>query len=109
MSDVRAYVEATRLEWHSVDETPPLRTIEYAGEIWLQSKPLLLVNAVGKMAVGYCQQEVGGRPEFETGAGNERLSNISFWAIVEPPNQNPRRSAQNFAPKTTPSRQETRG
>jgi hypothetical protein len=101
MSDVKVYVEGNRLEWHSVEETPPLHTVEYAGEIWLQSKPLILVNGAGKMAVGYCQQEAGGRPEFEAGAGNERLSNISFWAIVEPPNQNPRRSAHDFVLKTT--------
>jgi hypothetical protein len=109
MSDLKVYVESTRLEWHFVEETPPLHTVEYAGEFWLQSNPLLLVNTAGKMAVGYCQQEAGGRPEFEVGAGNERLSNISFWAIVEPPKQNPRRSEPDFIPKTTRSRQESLG
>jgi hypothetical protein len=89
MSIVKVNVQGTSLEWHSVEETPPLHRVEYAGETWLQSSRLLLANAAGKMAVGYCQQAVGGRPEFEVGAGNERLNNISLWAIVEPPNQNP--------------------
>jgi hypothetical protein len=101
MTDMKVNVQGTTLEWHSIEETPPLHTVEYAGEIWLQSRPLLLVNAAGKMAVGYCQQEVGGRPEFEVGAGNERLSNISLWAIVEPPNQKLGRGEGDLVAKTT--------
>jgi len=100
MTDTKVNLAGTKLEWHSIEENPPLHTVEYAGEIWLQSSPLLLANAAGKMAVGYCQQEVGGRPEFEVGAGNERLSNISLWAIVEPPNQNLGRSERDFVAKT---------
>lgn len=99
MSDVTVNMQSTRLEWHSIEETPPLHSVEYAGEAWLQSDPLLLVNAAGKMAIGYCQQEAGGRPEFEVGAGNERLSNISLWAIVEPPHQDSGRSKRDFAAK----------
>jgi hypothetical protein len=100
MSDVKVNLQGTKLDWHSIEETPPLHTVEYAGEIWLQSSPLLLVNGSGKMAVGYCQQAAGGRPEFEVGAGNERLSNISLWAIVEPPNQHPGRDERDFVAKT---------
>ena len=100
MSDVTVNMQGTRLEWHSVEETPPLHSVEYAGEVWLQSDPLLLVNAAGKMAIGYCQQVAGGGPEFEVGAGNERLSNISLWAIVERPNQNPGRGERDFVAKT---------
>jgi hypothetical protein len=100
MTDMKVNVQGTKLEWHSIEETPPLRTVEYAGEVWLQSSPLLLVNAAGKMAMGYCQQEAGGRPEFEVGAGNERLSNISLWAIVEPPKPNLGRSDRDFVAKT---------
>ncbi len=85
MSDVKVNAKDTMLEWHSVEETPPLHTVEYAGETWLQSTSLLLVNAAGKIAVGYCQQEVGGQPEFEVGAGNQSLGNISLWAVVQPP------------------------
>jgi hypothetical protein len=48
MSDVKVNAKDTRLEWHSVEETPPLHTVKYAGEIWLQSTSLLLVNAAGK-------------------------------------------------------------
>ena len=100
MSDVTANMQGTRLEWHSIEETPPLHSVEYAGDVWLQSDPLLLVNAAGKMAIGYCQQEAGGHPEFEVGAGNERLSHISLWAIVEPPNQNLGTGERDFVAKT---------
>jgi hypothetical protein len=85
MTDTKFKVQGTKLEWHPIEETPPLHTVEYAGEVWLQSTSLLLVNAAGKMAVGYCRQEAGGRPEFEVGAANGRLSNVSLWAIVQPP------------------------
>jgi hypothetical protein len=100
MSDVKVSVQGATLEWHSVEETPPLHRVEYAGETWLQSSPLLLVNAAGKMAVGYCQQAAGDRPEFEVGAGNERLKNISLWAIIEPPNQNSARGERDFVAQT---------
>jgi hypothetical protein len=92
MSEAKTNVRVAKLEWHSIDETPPLQTVEYAGEIWLQSSPLLLANAAGKMAVGYCQQETDGQPEFEVGAGTQNLKNISLWAIVEPPRQKPKKS-----------------
>ncbi len=100
MSEVTMNMQGTRLEWHSVEETPTLHPVEYAGEVWLQSDPLLLANAAGKMAVGYCQQQAGGAPEFEVGAGNQRLSNISHWVIVEPPNQNSGSGERDFVAKT---------
>jgi hypothetical protein len=84
MSEVKATLPATILEWHPIEETPPLHTVEYAGESWLQSKPLLLASATGKMAVGYCEQGEDGPPRFEAGA-SESLANISLWALVQPP------------------------
>ena len=99
MSEVTMNMQGTRLEWHPVEETPTLHPVEYAGEVWLQSGPLLLANAAGKMAIGYCQQQAGGAPEFEVGAGNERLGNISLWAIVEPPNQNSGSGERDFVAK----------
>ena len=84
MSRVKPTIPEAILEWHSIEEIPPLQTVEYAGETWLQSKPLLLASATGKMAVGYCQQGEGGGPQFEAGV-SETLSNVSFWAIVQTP------------------------
>src|SRR5258708_26419126 len=100
MSEVTMNMQGTRLEWHSVEETPTLHPVEYAGEVWLQSDPLLLANAAGKMAVGYCQQQAGGAPGFEVGAGDQRLSNISHLAIVKPPNQNSGSGERDFGAKT---------
>jgi hypothetical protein len=57
MSDVKVNLQGTKLDWHSIEETPPLHTVEYAG-------------------------------------------NISLWAIVEPPNQNPGRDERDFVAKT---------
>ncbi len=99
MSEVKLKLRDTKLEWHSIEETPPLHPVHYAGEIWLQSAPLLLVNGAGKIAVGYCQQAGDGRPSFETGAGNESLDNISLWARVELPGRGPGRIEQDFVPK----------
>ena len=99
MPGEKVNVQATRLEWHSIEETPPLRTVEYAGESWLQSSPLLLVNETGKMAVGYCQQAPGGRPEFEVGVGSEGINRISLWAVVEPPDQNQAKDEPALSPK----------
>ena len=100
MSEITMNMQGTRLEWHSVEETPTLHPVEYAGEVWLQSSPLLLANAAGKMAIGYCQQQAGGAPEFEVGAGNERLSNICHWAFVAPPNQNSGSGERDFVAQT---------
>jgi hypothetical protein len=91
MSDGTVSRQSAGLQWHSIEETPPLHSVEYAGEAWLQSEPLLLVTAAGKMAIGYCQQEAGRRPEFEVRAGTEGLSNISLWTIIEPPYAGPRK------------------
>ena len=85
MSNLKMGLLQTTLEWHSAAEIPPLHIVEYAGESWLQSKALLLVNAAGKMAIGYCQQEDGGCPRFEVGASGKGLGEISFWATVQVP------------------------
>jgi hypothetical protein len=88
MPNQKMNVPGTILEWHSAEEIPPLHTAEYAGESWLQSESLLLVNGAGKMAVGYCQQGEDGHPRFEVGASGDTLGNISLWAIVQPPVNN---------------------
>jgi hypothetical protein len=85
MSNLKAGLMQTILEWHLADEIPPLHIIEYAGESWKQSDPLLLVSTAGKMAVGYCQQEQDGHPRFEVGASGKGLGEISLWAIVQAP------------------------
>jgi len=85
MSTLKTGLLQTTLEWHAGEEIPPLHTVEYAEESWLQSEPLLLLNTAGKMAIGYCQQEPGGCPRFEVGPSGEGLGNISLWAIVEVP------------------------
>ncbi len=87
MSTVKAGLLQTTLEWHSAEDIPPLHIVEYAGENWLQSEALLLVNTAGKMAVGYCRQEQGEKPRFELGASGEGLGEIAFWAIVHVPSQ----------------------
>jgi hypothetical protein len=76
---------ATLLEWHSVEEVPPLHTVQYAGESWLQSKPLLLVNQVGKMAVGYCHQAEDGTTRFEVDVSSSTLRSICLWAVLRSP------------------------
>ncbi|SRR5712691_2882063 len=85
MSNLKMGLLQTTLEWHSADEIPPLHIVEYAGESWLQSEPLLLVNTAGKLAVGYCQQEQDGNPRFEVAASGKGLGEISFWATVQVP------------------------
>jgi hypothetical protein len=85
MSNLKTGLLQTTLEWHSAVDIPPLHIVEYAGESWLQSEPLLLVNTVGKMAIGYCQQENGECPRFEVGASGKGLGEISLWAIVQIP------------------------
>jgi hypothetical protein len=85
MSAFKTGLLQTTLEWHSAAEVPPLHIVEYAGESWSQSEPLLLVDTAGKMAVGYCQQENGGQPRFELGASGKALAEISLWAIVQAP------------------------
>ena len=85
MPNLKAGLLQTTLEWHSAQQIPPLHLVEYAGETWSQSAPLLLVDNAGKMAVGYCQQENGQEPRFELGASGKTLGEISLWAIVEAP------------------------
>ena len=85
MSNLKTGLLQTTLEWHSAEDIPPLHIVEYAGESWLQSEPLLLVNTAGKMAIGYCQQEPGGCPCFEVGPSGEAPGEISLWAIVQIP------------------------
>ena len=85
MSNLKVGSLQTTLEWHSAEEIPPLHNVEYAGESWQQSEPLLLVNTAGKLAVGYCQQEQDGSPRFEVAASGKGLGEISVWAIVQVP------------------------
>jgi hypothetical protein len=85
MSNLKMGLLQTTLEWHSAEETPPLHIVDYAGESWLQSEPLLLVNANGKIAIGYCQKEDRGCPRFEVGASGKGIGDISFWAVVQVP------------------------
>jgi len=85
MSTFKTAALQTTLEWHSATEIPPLHSVEYAGESWLQSEPLILVNTAEKIAVGYCRQEPGGKPQFEVGASGEALGEISVWAIIQVP------------------------
>jgi hypothetical protein len=66
---------------------PPLHIVEYAGDTWLQSEPLLLVNTAGKMAIGYCQQEPGECHRFEVGPSGEAPGEISLWASVHIPSR----------------------
>jgi hypothetical protein len=87
MSTLKTGVLQTPLEWHPAEDIPPLHIVEYAGDTWLQSEPLLLVNTAGKMAIGYCQQEPGESPQFDVGPSGETLGEISLWAIVELPRQ----------------------
>jgi len=85
MSNLKTGLLQTSLEWHSAEDIPPLHIVEYAGDTWLQSEPLLLVNTAGKMAIGYCQQEPGGCHRFEVGPSGEAPGAISLWAIVQIP------------------------
>lgn len=85
MLNLKTGLLQTTLEWHSAEDIPPLHIVEYAGESWLQSERLLLVNSAGKMAIGYCQQEPGGCPRFEVGPSGEAPGEISLWAIVQIP------------------------
>jgi hypothetical protein len=85
MSNLKTGLLHTTLEWHSAEDIPPLHIVEYAGDTWLQSESLLLVNTAGKMAIGYCQQAPDGCPRFEVGASGEAPGEISLWAIVQVP------------------------
>jgi hypothetical protein len=82
---MKSGVPNTTLEWHSVEEVPPLHTVQYAGESWLQSNVLLLVNQVGKMAIGYCHKGEDGTTRFEVDASSATLRNVCLWAIVQSP------------------------
>jgi hypothetical protein len=82
---MKSSVPSTTLEWHSVEEVPPLHAVQYAGESWLQSNVLLLVNQVGKMAIGYCHQAEDGTTRFEVHASSATLRNVCLWAVVQAP------------------------
>jgi hypothetical protein len=84
---MKSRVSSTTLEWHSIEEVPPLHTVQYAGESWLQSNPLLLVNQGGKMAVGYCHQGEDGTTRFEVSPSSETLRNVYLWAVVQAPGE----------------------
>jgi hypothetical protein len=85
VSDVGTRSITKVIEWRSTGETPQLHIVEYAGERWLQSQPLLLVDSAGKMAVGHCLQREQGLPQFETRPCCEGFSDIRWWALVETP------------------------
>jgi hypothetical protein len=57
---------------------------EYAEESWMQSEPLLLADAAGTVAVGYCQQPFDGTPEFDT-VCTQRIGEIRSWALLGKP------------------------
>src|SRR5712691_11404242 len=84
MTDKNAILGTTTLEWHSAEDIPAMHVEEYAGESWMQSEPLLLADAAGTMAVGYCQQPFDGRPEFDT-VCTQRIGEIRSWALLGKP------------------------
>ena len=85
MSKAKFKESQTVLQWHSAEEVPPMHSVQYAGESWMQSQTLLLVNQTGKMALGYCEQGEDGHTHFEVGVSSETLRNIHLWAIIKPP------------------------
>jgi hypothetical protein len=88
MSEKNAILATTRLEWHSVENLPTMHIQEYSGESWMQSEPLLLADAKGVIAIGYCQQSSEGKAEFET-ACSQKIGEIRMWALLgQPPTQN---------------------
>ena len=84
MSEKKAILGTTMLEWRSVEETPAMHNEEYEGESWLQSELLLLADADGKMAVGYCEQSSEERTEFES-VCSLRLGEIRLWTFLPKP------------------------
>jgi hypothetical protein len=84
MTDKKAILGTTILEWHSTEDIPPMHVEEYAEERWMQSEPLLLADAAGTMAVGYCQQPFDGKPEFDT-VCVQKIGEICKWALLEKP------------------------
>ncbi len=88
MADKKPALGTTILQWHSAEDIPAMHSEEYAGESWLQSEPLLLTDAAGKIAVGYCQESSEGKTEFATACAAQKLGEIRMWALVgEPPLQ----------------------
>jgi hypothetical protein len=88
MSDKKVILGTTILEWRSARETPAMHVEKYDGESWLQSELLLLADADGKMAVGYCEQSSQERAEFES-VCNQRLNEIRLWTLLpKPPVEN---------------------
>jgi hypothetical protein len=84
MTDKKAILGTTTLEWHSTEDMPPMHVEEYAEERWMQSEPLLLADAAGTMAVGYCQQPFDGKPEFDT-VCVQKIGEICSWALLAKP------------------------
>jgi hypothetical protein len=83
MADKNAILGITVLEWRSVENVPAMHTQEYAGESWMQSDSLLLADAAGIMAVGYCQQSQG-KAEFDAACSYE-IGRILIWALLSRP------------------------
>ena len=88
MSEKKVILGTTMLEWRTVEETPAMHVEEYEGETWLQSELLLLADADGKMAVGYCEQSSEERAEFES-VCSLRLNEVRLWTLLpKPPVEN---------------------
>ena len=84
MTENRTILGTTLLEWHSAEEKPQMHNEEYGGESWLQSEPLLLADADGTMAVGYCQLSTNDETEFDTACA-VRMGTIRMWAVLRKP------------------------
>jgi hypothetical protein len=84
MSEKKAILGTTMLEWRSARETPMMHIEEYDGECWLQSEQLLLADVNGKITVGYCQQSSGERAEFES-VCTQTLGEICLWSLLPKP------------------------
>jgi hypothetical protein len=82
--DKNAILGTTTLQWYSTEAIPLMHVEEYAEERWMQSEPLLLADAAGTMAVGYCQQPFGGTPEFDT-ICVQQIGQICSWALLGKP------------------------
>jgi hypothetical protein len=84
MSKRTAILGTTNLEWHSAEETPAMHIEHYEGDSWLQSEQLLLADAAGKMAIGYCEQSLGEKTQFEVMSGLQ-LGEIRLWTLLPKP------------------------
>jgi hypothetical protein len=84
LSNRTAILGITNLEWHSAEETPAMHIERYEADSWLQSEQLLLADAAGKMAMGYCEQSLGEKTQFEVMSGLQ-LGEIRLWTLLPKP------------------------